>query len=67
MLSEEGEETGRGARRGFHKVPTGSVEAGDLKNVYDVVNVGFREVEGDNGAREIGVTVVVVLGSGEDC
>ena len=55
---------GKGGK--VHEVFSVRVEAGDLEDVEDVVDVEFGEAVGEDGAGEVGVAVVVEGGAGEE-
>ena len=52
--------------REIHEVFSIRVEAGDLEDVEDVVDVELGEAVGEDGAGEVGVAVAVEGGAGEE-
>lgn len=53
-------------RRGLHEVLAVLVEAGDLEDVQDVMDIRFGEVVGKDGAGEVGVALVVEIVAAEE-
>lgn len=62
-LGEKVDVIARARRARLHEVAAAGVEASDLEQVEHVVDVWFGQVEGEDGAHEVGVTVGVELGA----